>query len=99
MREKQQQELRQLLSDRANSSRDLIRGLNVSQPTLSRMINSMQNEIVVMGKGRATCYGLPRKIYDSVGHFPVYMIDPRGDARLYGNLTALQGGQYWWEDT
>lgn len=99
MREKQQQELRRLLSDRAHSSRDLIRGLNISQPTLSRLINSMQNEIVVMGKGRATCYGLPRQIHDKTGRFPVYTIDPRGDARLYGHLTAIQGGQYWWEDT
>ncbi|WP_303720383.1 HipA domain-containing protein [Malonomonas rubra] len=99
MREKQQQELRQLLSDKAHSSRDLIHGLNVSQPTLSRLINSMKNEIVVMGKGRSTCYGLPRAIHDSNGRFPVYSIDPRGDATLYGNLTALQGGQYWWEGT
>ena len=99
MREQQQQELRQLLTDRVHSSRDLMRGLNVSQPTLSRLINSMQNEIVVMGKGRATCYGLPRHIHDKPGHFPVYSIDPRGDARPHGNLTALQGGQYWWEPT
>lgn len=99
MREKQQQELRRLLSDRAHSSRDLMRGLNVSQPTLSRLINSLQNEIVVMGKGRATCYGRPRTIHDKSGRFPVYLIDPRGDAKLHGNLTALQGGQYWWEDS
>lgn len=98
MRETQQQELRRLLSDRAHSSRDLIRGLNISQPTLSRLINSMQNEIVVMGKGRSTCYGLPRRVHDNPGRFPVYTIDPRGDARLHGHLTALQGGQYWWED-
>lgn len=99
MREKQQQELRHFLSDRAHSSRELIRGLNVSQPTLSRLINSMQSEIVVMGKGRATCYGLPRRVHDKTGRFPVYTIDPRGDARLHGHLTAIQGGQYWWEDT
>jgi len=99
MREKQQQELRSLLSSRAHSSRDLVRGLNVSQPTLSRLINSLQHEIIVMGKGRATCYGLPRQIHDKNGRFPVYLIDPRGDARIYGHLTALQGGQYWWEDS
>ncbi len=98
MREKQQQELRRLLTSRALGSRELMQGLNVSQPTLSRLINSLLNEIVVMGKGRATCYGLPRKIHDKAGRFPIYSIDPRGDARLHGSLTALQGGQYWWED-
>lgn len=99
MREKQQQELRLLLGDRALGSRELMQGLNVSQPTLSRLINSMNNEIVVMGKGRATCYGLPRKIHDKISRFPIYIIDPRGDAKLHGHLTALRGGQYWWEDT
>lgn len=99
MREQQQQELRRLLTDRALSSRELMQGLNISQPTLSRLISSLNNEIVVMGKGRATCYALPRKIHNKSSRFPVYMIDPRGDVRLFGNLTTLQGGQFWWEDS
>lgn len=99
MREQQQQKLRHLLADRALGSRELLQGLNVSQPTLSRLISSMNDEIVVMGKGRATCYGLPRKIHGQAGRYPVYTIDPRGDARLYGHLTAIQGGQYWWENS
>ena len=99
MRDKQQQQLRQLLTFRVLGSRELMQGLNVSQPTLSRLIGGMSHEIVVMGKGRATCYGLPRKIHNKESSFPVYSIDPRGDAHLYGHLTALQGGQYWWEDT
>jgi len=99
MREKQQQQLRQLLSFRALGPKELMQGLEVSQPTLSRLINSLANEIVVMGKGRATRYGLPQKLHDQQSRFPIYIIDPRGDARLHGNLTALQGGQYWWEDT
>jgi len=97
MRAQQQQQLRSLLSSRAVNPRELIQALNVSQPTLSRLISSMSDEIVVMGKGRATCYGLPRQIHGREGRFPVYSIDPRGDAHIYGNLTALQGGQYWWE--
>ncbi|MEA3362782.1 MAG: HipA domain-containing protein [Thermodesulfobacteriota bacterium] len=99
MRDKQQQHLRQLLSSRVLGSRELMQGLDVSQPTLSRLISGMSHEIVVMGKGRATCYGLPRKIHNNESRFPVYSIDSRGDAKLYGNLTALQGGQYWWEST
>lgn len=98
MREQQQQQLRQILSSRALGPKELLQGLDISQPTLSRLINSLANEIVVMGKGRATRYGLPRKIHNQASRFPVYTIDPRGDARLYGHLTALQGGQYWWED-
>jgi len=98
MREQQQQQIRQMLASRTLGPKDLIQGLNVSQPTLSRLIASMSNEIVVLGKGRATRYGLPRKIHDHESRFPVYSIDPRGDAHLFGQLTALQGGQYWWED-
>lgn len=98
MRNKQQQQLRQLLTSRIMNSKELIQGLNVSQPTLSRLLNAMGHEIVVMGKGRATCYGLPRKVHGKESRFPVYTIDSRGDAHLHGHLTAIQGGQYWWED-
>ncbi len=98
MRTKQQQ-IRQLLSTHVRSSRELTQGLDVSQPTLSRLIAAMSHEIIVMGKGRSTCYGLPRKIHNLEGPLPAYTIDPRGDAHQRGNLTALQGGQYWWEET
>ena len=99
MSSKQRQQLRQLLATRIMNSKELIQGLDVSQPTLSRLLNAMGHEIVVMGKGRATRYGLPRKIHGTGGRFPVYTIDPRGDAHHYGHLTAIQGGQYWWENS
>ena len=98
MRNEQQHQLRHLLSNRTMSSRELTQELDISQPTLSRLLSGMSHEIVVMGKGRATCYGLPRKIHDTESRFPVYVIDPRGDARWHGHLTTLQGGQYWWEE-
>lgn len=97
MRNHQQEQLRQMLRLRALGPKDLMQGLGVSQPTLSRLITGMSNEVVVMGKGRATRYGLPRRIHDQESRFPVYTIDPRGDASLYGHLTCLEGGQYWWE--
>ncbi len=99
MRDRRRQQLRQLLKKQIMSSRDLTKGLNISQPTLSRLLADMNHEIVVMGKGRATCYGLPRKIHDKTGNFPVYTVDPRGNAHRYGRLYALQSGQYWWEDS
>jgi len=91
------QQLLQLLNDRVMTSRELIRELDISQPTLSRLINTMQNEIVVMGKGRATCYGLPKKPGQEFNRLPVYNIDAKGDVHPYGQLTPLQGGQYWWQ--
>ncbi len=97
MREQQLKQLCKLLQSRVLSPRDLMQSLNVSQPTLSRLISSMTDEIVVMGKGRATCYGLPRLVHNLAARLPVYSIDPRGDAHLHGHLTTLQGGQYWWE--
>lgn len=99
MRDQQQQQVRDLLSYRVLNSRELMQGLNVSQPTLSRLIQSLSNEVVTMGKGRATCYGLPRKIHNQTSCVSIYTIDPRGDAHIYGQLTALRGGQYWWEQT
>lgn len=98
MRDQQQNRLRLLLESRVLGPRELMQGLGVSQPTLSRLIHSMAEEVVVMGKGRATCYGLPRKIHGRDSRFPVYRIDSHGDAHIYGKLATLQGGQYWWED-
>jgi hypothetical protein len=92
-----QQQMRQLLADRVMTARELTRELGISQPTLSRLINSMQNDIVVMGKGRATCYGLPKKPGAEHNRLPVYSIDAKGDVHPYGQLTPLQGGQYWWQ--
>lgn len=99
MRDKQQQQLRDMLNTRVLNPRELMQGLNVSQPTLSRLIQTMSDEIVIMGKGRSTCYGLPRKIHNQTSHFPIYTIDPRGDARPNSYLTILQGGQYWLKKT
>ena len=98
MREQQQQQLRHLLSFRALGPKELIQGLAVSQPTLSRLVKSMANEIVVLGKGRATRYALPRKIHGQQSRIPIYSIDSHGDAHLHGHLTSLQGEQYWWEN-
>ncbi len=99
MREQQREKLRDMLALRVFGPRELMQGLNVSQPTLSRLIQSMGDEIVVMGKGRSTCYGRPRKVHGQISQFPIYTIDPRGDALLHSHLTALQGGQYWLETT
>lgn len=92
-----QQRLRQLLTDRVMTARELTRELGISQPTLSRLINSMQQDIVVMGRGRATCYGLPQKGVQEHIRIPVYSIDAKGDVHKYGLLTPLHGGQYWWQ--
>ncbi|MBN1957472.1 MAG: HipA domain-containing protein [Desulfuromonadales bacterium] len=97
MRDRQKQQLYNLLSHRALTSRELVQGLNISQPTLSRLIQSLSHDIIVMGKGRATSYGLPRHSDGQGSRLPIYIIDPRGDAQIFGHLIALQGGQYWLE--
>ena len=91
------QQLQQLLTDRVMTARELTRELGISQPTLSRLISSMQNEIVIMGKGRGTFYGLPKKPGAEHNRLPIYSIDAKGDVHPYGQLTPLQGKQYWWQ--
>lgn len=97
MRNDLKQQMLALLSVQVRSPRELTSSLDISQPTLSRLVKSLSSEIVVLGKGRATRYGLPRRIHQHTSHFPIYIIDSRGDAHLYGTLTALAGGSYWWD--
>jgi len=79
------------------TAKELAALLNVSQPTVSRIIAGLGNQVVALGRGRSTRYALPRVVRGLVDHFPVYRIDPTGNAHLTGTLQALVGGSYWWQ--
>jgi len=78
-------------------AKDLAAFLGVSQPTISRMINELGDQVVSLGRGRATIYARPRPVRGTTSTFPVYRIDEAGNVHLRGVLRTLVGGQYWWQ--
>jgi len=79
------------------TAKELAALLNVSQPTVSRTIAGLGNQVVSLGRGRSTSYALPREVKGLTSRFPVYRIDQTGNAHLKGTLQALVGGYYWWQ--
>ena len=86
-----------LLRTGVKTAKELQLALGVSQPTLSRLLAGMGGQVVALGRARQTRYGLPRDVRGAGGEFPVYRISPTGDAEPEGTLSALQGGEYWWQ--
>lgn len=78
------------------TAKELIALLGISQPTFSRALVALGEQIVTMGRGRATRYARPRLVRGFSGRFPAYCIGEDGSVRLIGILQALAGGSYWW---
>ncbi|MDZ4186390.1 MAG: type II toxin-antitoxin system HipA family toxin YjjJ [Desulfuromonadales bacterium] len=79
------------------SGKELATKLGVSQPTLSRTLTALGEQVVVLGRGRTTLYARPRILRGLSGLFPVYRVDEHGVVYLIGNLQALLGGGFWWQ--
>lgn len=72
--------------------------LGISQPTLSRLIDSARTEIAVLGRGRTTRYALYRSIRDLPPEVPVNRITALGDAQRIGTLVTIRPDRFWFED-
>lgn len=79
------------------SSEEIQKRLDLSQPTVSRLIASLREQIVVIGKARARRYTLRRDVRGLGGDFPVFRIDREGDASSYGVLSAIGHDEYLWQ--
>jgi hypothetical protein len=75
------------------SAAGLRQQLGLSQPTLSRRLAGLP-QVLVMGRARATRYGLRRTLRDLPLALPLYRVDAAGDAHELGLLHAVHGG--WW---
>ncbi len=79
------------------TAKELAFMLGTSQPTISRALNELGDQVVILGKGRATRYARPRLVRGMTSLFPIYRIDEAGDIHVLGRLQTLAGGQYWWQ--
>jgi hypothetical protein len=97
VREELRIRLLEKLATGPKTAKDLAALLGVSQPTISRVINELGDQVVGLGRGRATKYARPRPVRGTTSVFPVYRIDEAGNVHPLGVLRTLVGGQYWWQ--
>ncbi|HEX5037113.1 MAG TPA: type II toxin-antitoxin system HipA family toxin YjjJ [bacterium] len=92
------EELRQiLLRFGPSTARDLCLHLEISQPTLSRLLADLEKEILRTGKGKQTRYALKGLLPTGHDHLPLYTIDAEGTASRAGALHAVQPQGYYLE--
>lgn len=76
---------------------ELRKALEISPATLSRLVATEAGEILVLGRGRATRYALPRSVPGLPARIPVYRVDEKGQAATVAQLVPVQNGGSWVE--
>jgi HipA-like C-terminal domain len=74
----------------------LARALGVSPPTLSRRVRAELGRVVVIGRARATRYGLRREVKGLEADIPILRINSAGKTHSAGTLVVLSGRQTTW---
>jgi transcriptional antiterminator len=91
------QTLLQLLAKQPQSAKELTQQLNISQPTVSRLL-AKQPEVIKIGQARATKYALKRNVRNMGYQWPVYRIDEQAHITLAGRLIAVYPQGFVWHD-
>ncbi len=85
------------------SAKELASGLGVSQPTISRYLTELETsqpgQLIRLGEGRATRYGLANPISDLGFEWPLYLITEDGSPDQLGRLQYLAGGAWHFESS
>ena len=86
-----------LLSGGVTTGTQLQRALGVSQPTFSRIVRELGEDIVRIGGGRNARYGLRRTLPAVGSSWPVLVVNQQGVPTPCGQLNALARNQYWFQ--
>ena len=81
--------LRMHLSGRPLSTRQLIENLGVSQPTISRALTELGDEVIRVGAARSIQYTL-RDTTRGLPDIPIYRVDAEGRIRQLGTLVPVR---------
>jgi DNA-binding Lrp family transcriptional regulator len=81
--------LRILLAAGPQSAQQLIEKMGISQPTLSRALSRLGDEVVRLGAARSMQYTL-RDTVRGVADIPVYRVNAEGQIRGLGTLVAVR---------
>lgn len=81
--------IRRLLAQGPLTARDIAGKLAISQPTLSRALLAMGDEVLRFGPYRSIHYALRRPLLDAAD-IPVFRVSPAGTIALLGQLAPVQ---------
>ncbi len=73
------------------TSAQLQRATAKSQPTLSRALRGLSGQVVSLGQGKATRYGLLQPIRGQAGQQPLWWTNESGVTERWGRLSFLAG--------
>ncbi len=74
----------------ATSASELADALEVSTPTLHRLLQEVSDRVVVAGRARRTRYALRRAMRGEMSTLPLYEVDESGRAELLSHVTPVQ---------
>jgi hypothetical protein len=80
-----------------SSSAALQSAIDAGQATLSRALTALGDQIIRIGGGRSTRYGVRRELPQIGSSWPMLRIDAEGEPKLLGRLHALANDQYWFD--
>ena len=85
--------VRYLQDQGASTSAQLQVALHKSQPTVSRLLASVPDQVLVLGRGRSARYALPQPIGGASAQQPLWLVDDQGQLNPVGLLSLLAKGQ------
>ena len=71
------------------TSQDIQAATGKSQPTVSRLLADLASQVLVLGRARATVYGLPKSIHGMPSQQPIHWTSEDGVVRRVGTLSLL----------
>jgi hypothetical protein len=72
------------------TSLEIQSAIGKSQPTVSRLVAGMSDQVLTLGRGRATAYAFPQSIRGASAQQPVWLTDDVGSVRRAGTLSLLE---------
>lgn len=78
------------------SASALARHLGVSTPTVTAALARLGDQVLAIGRGRASRYALVREVGRNGHHWPLFRITPDGRPERIGELYALHGDRQCW---
>lgn len=96
--EQQDIKLRALLGGGVQASKNLQSLMEVSQATLSRIIQRNKESILTLGAARSTKYALLHPLREFGAQIPIYQVNETGNVYPLGELYLLASSQYGWRE-